>query len=387
MVKTKLIRIKNIKSKLISGKFGDQKYYGYGDKKIISLVKITLNNGNYGFGESLVGIYSPKLFELNLNYLSKYFVGKTISEGFEELKKLQYNKFFFYQGIIKSILSAIEIALISNHSQINKCTFADSIAKTFIKSSIKKENSVEIYASAGSIKSSLKNLKKDFIKAKDLKINRIKIRLDINRNYKKILDNVEKYFENYAVDLIANTFRRNNNFSKLNQFLTYIKNKRLLWLEEPTNIENIFEKSIFYGKSKINISIGENFTSYYDFLSLLNVKHIKYVNIDLSHCSISDIIKIIKYIQKNKINKKIILHCWGSIVNLNASLELASLFKKEILMVEFPITKFELNDFFVMNAKINNSKFYLKNDLKIIENFYDKNLKYKKKEKDKFKFE
>ena len=185
MVKTKLIRIKNIKSKLISGKFGDQKYYGYGDKKIISLVKITLNNGNYGYGESLVGIYSPKLFELNLNYLSKYFIGKTISEGFEELKKLQYNKFFFYQGIIKSILSAIEIALISNHSQINKCSFADSIVKTFIKSHIKKENSVEIYASAGSIKSSLKNLKKDFIKAKELKINRIKIRLDINRNYKK----------------------------------------------------------------------------------------------------------------------------------------------------------------------------------------------------------
>ena len=82
-----------------------------------------------------------------------------------------------------------------------------------------------------------------------------------------------------------------------------------MWLEEPINIENIFEKSIFYGKSKINISIGENFTSYYDFLSLLNVKHLKYVNIDLSHCSISDIIKIIKYI-KNKINKKIILHCW-----------------------------------------------------------------------------
>ena len=47
-------------------------------------------------------------------------------------------------------------------------------------------------------------------------------------------------------------------------------------------------------------------------------------------------------------------------------------------MVEFPITKFELNDFFVMNARINDSKFYLKMILKIIENFYDKNLKYKK---------
>ena len=73
MVKTKLIKIVNIKSKIIQGKFGDGRYYGYTDKKLISLVKITLNNKQFGFGESLVGIYSPKLFQVNVDYLSNYF--------------------------------------------------------------------------------------------------------------------------------------------------------------------------------------------------------------------------------------------------------------------------------------------------------------------------
>ena len=69
MVKTKLIKIINIKTKIIQGKFGNGKYFGYKDNKIISLVKFKTNTGIYGFGESLVGIYSPELFrEMSITY-------------------------------------------------------------------------------------------------------------------------------------------------------------------------------------------------------------------------------------------------------------------------------------------------------------------------------
>ena len=82
--------------------------------------------------------------------------------------------------------------------------------------------------------------------------------------------------------------------------------------------------------------VVENFTAYYDYLMLLKLRYIKFLNVDVSHCSISDLIKLILSIRKNKIKKKIILHCWGSIINLNASIKVASLFKNEIYMVEFP---------------------------------------------------
>jgi len=386
MVKTKLIKIVNIKSKIIQGKFGDGRYYGYTDKKLISLVKITLNNKQFGFGESLVGIYSPKLFQVNVDYLSKYFVGKNIDEAFIELKKLQDNKFFFNQGILKSILSSLEIALISCKSKNDVCSFAETVNKIYLKSKFKKSKFVEIYASAGSIKSSIKNLINDFKFAKSLNINRVKIRLNLNKDFSKIIRTIKNYTDNYAIDLIANTFKPNNNKKKLIQFLRLANKNKFLWLEEPVGVESIGDSKFLSKYNNIFVSYGENFTAYYDYLMLLKLRYIKFINVDVSHCSISDLIKLILFIRKNKIKKKIILHCWGSIINLNASIEVASLFKNEIYMVEFPITKFELNDFYISSVKIKNSRVKTENYLTNVENKYNKLKINKISEKNKFRF-
>ena len=58
-------KVKSITSKILFGNFGNGKYYGYKNKKIISLVEIKLSNNLSGFGESLVGIYSPNLYKKN----------------------------------------------------------------------------------------------------------------------------------------------------------------------------------------------------------------------------------------------------------------------------------------------------------------------------------
>ena len=64
----KNIKIKKIDSIILAGSFGNQKYYGYNNKKkIVSLVKIVTNSGHYGYGESLAGIYDPKIFNQNFN--------------------------------------------------------------------------------------------------------------------------------------------------------------------------------------------------------------------------------------------------------------------------------------------------------------------------------
>lgn len=387
MVKKNKITIQKIETKILKGKFGDGKYFGYGDNKIISLVKITLSNKVFGFGESLVGIYSPKLFDCNVSYLSSYFLNKTINESLLIIKNLQNNKFFFYQGLIKSILAAFEIAILSNYSKLNNCPISTSIGKLLLKKKINKSKYVNVYASAGSIKSSIKDLKSDFTRAKSLNFNKIKIRLNLNTNYKKKIIFTQKFFNNFAIDLIANTYKKNNNQKKLTSFLKFIQKRRILWLEEPINVEEITNKEHLKKFKRINVSYGENFTSYYDYLSLLEKKYIKFLNIDISHCSIGDIIKLILYIRKNKVKTRIILHCWGSLINLNTSIELASIFPKEIILVEFPITKFELNDFFIEEVTIKNSKVKSSNYLEQIENNYDKKINYNQKEKDKFRFD
>jgi len=89
----------------------------------------------------------------------------------------------------------------------------------------------------------------------------------------------------------------------------------------------------------------------------------------------------------NKIKKKIIFHCWGSLININTSLEVASILSKYVHMVELPITDFSLNNFYIDSLEIKNSKLKMKNRLEEIEKFYDK-IKIKNKlENNKFSFD
>ncbi len=244
-----------------------------------------------------------------------------------------------------------------------------------------------MYSSAGSIKSNINDLKKDIEKSKELGIERIKIRLDINKDYKKKISLLEKSVNQYAVDLISNTFVNNRNQKNLIKFLKYVKSNKIMWLEEVLNLEDLENISLLKKFNNKPFSYGENFTSYFDYINILKLPYIKYLNIDITHCTISDLKKIIEYIKKEKINKKIILHCWGSVINLNTSLEVASLFNKYIYMVEFPITKFSLNDFFVKKVTIKKSKLKMQNYLEEIENKYNSLDFASKSEKKRFSFD
>ena len=120
----KNIKIKKIDSIILTGSFGNQKYYGYNNKKkIVSLVKIVTNSGHYGYGESLAGIYNPKIFAQNLKILSPGFKDKNLLESLDHCIELQKNKFFLYQGILKSILASIEIGLLNLIAKIKNDTF------------------------------------------------------------------------------------------------------------------------------------------------------------------------------------------------------------------------------------------------------------------------
>ena len=99
------VKINSISSKILAGNFGKGKYFGYSKKKVISLVEIKSNRNKVGFGESLVGIYSPDLYEKNLKYLSKFFLNKNLKDALGICNQLQRNKFFYYSGLLKSILA------------------------------------------------------------------------------------------------------------------------------------------------------------------------------------------------------------------------------------------------------------------------------------------
>lgn len=384
----KNITIKKIDSVMLSGRFGDQKYYGYNNrKKVISLVKIQTNSGHYSYGESLAGTYSPEIYKKNLKILSLEFKNKKIFDCLKICNNLQKNKFFLYQGILKNILASIEMGLLHLISKIKKKSFSSTVNLIYFKNKFKENNYVDIYASAGSILSSDKELLKDIVTAKKLNINNIKVRLKTS-NFLKKLDILEKNSKNFSIDLIANTYEKNRDKNNLKKFLNALRKKKPLWLEEVVNVNDIENFHKLRKNYKYLYSYGENFNSYYDFINLIKFYKFDFINLDISHCTITDLCAIINFMNKNNIKKKIIFHCWGGVVNLHTSLELASLLNKFVYMVEFPTTNFTLNNNFIRKSNINDSKYYFGKNRKNINDIYDKfSKKNKSLKKSIFKFD
>ena len=375
----KIEKIISINSKILAGSFGKGKYFGYKKKKLISIVEIKAENNLIGYGESLVGTYSPSLYELNLNYLKKFFLKKNFYESLKVIKDLQTNKFFYNSGVLKSILASIEVAIINLIAFKKKEFLAQSINRIYCSSRFKIKNFIKVYSSAGSIRSNLNDLNKDINKSLFLGIDIIKIRLDTSKDYKKKILLLNNKKIRFSIDLISNTFEKNRNQKNLTNFLNYIKFNKPLWIEEILNVNDLhFFFKIKKELKKINFSYGENFNSFFDFCNLAKFYKFEYLNIDVCHVTIFEIIEIIKFIKKEKLKTKIILHCWGGIINLHTSLELASIFNKEIAMVELPIVDFTLNNNYIKNIKILDSNVDLSSvDRKNINKYYQNQMKKK----------
>ena len=154
----------------------------------------------------MVGIYSPKLFEINLNYVSKFLLGKNINQSLKTLDTFQVNKFFFSSGLIKSVISSIQLGIFNLVSNIYNENLSQSLNRIYFSNKNEISKKIPIYSSAGSIKANLDDLKKDIEKAKKLKIKNFKIRIDLNSNYQKKILLLKKNDFGFAVDLIANTY-------------------------------------------------------------------------------------------------------------------------------------------------------------------------------------
>ena len=357
----KTLKITSINTIIQRGTFGSGKYYGYNNFKVIGLVRIKTNKKIDGVGESLVGVYSPNLLKINLNFVSNLIINKNIKQTFDILNNLQKNKFFFDSGILKSIIASIEMALFDIMAQSEKQSLRKLFSVHFKEKNFK--NNIPVYASAGSILGSLKDLKKEISISKKKGFNLFKARISLlNSNYFTKIKILKDEIKNFSIDLISNTYEKNSNLKLIQKFLEYLKKYNPVWIEEilSKNDLHYFKK---IRKNNLSFSYGENFNSLNDFVNLINFYKFHYINPDISHFTISDFYHLINYMRKNNLKKKIIMHCWGGNINLYNSLSLASVFEKYIKLVEFPVTDFSLNNLFLKNANITNSNYYFENNI------------------------
>lgn len=365
------LKINQIISFTQKSKFGKGNYFGYSNKKYLGIIKINTNKKISGFGETLVGVYSPRLFQINISYISKFIKGKNLNNALKELINLRRNKFFFDNGVLKSIISGIEIAIFDILAQVNKINHG-KLLKVYFQKNNRIKNEIKIYGSAGSINCNLRELQKDIINAKKIGISTFKARVATNKTFSNKINLLQNEINSFAIDLIANTYKKNENLTKLNYFLKFIRKTKPIWVEEILNTNSLyhFKNLKKYG---LKFSYGENYNSLSDFISLIEYYKFNYINPDLSHLSTFDFFSLCKFFDQKNYKNKTIIHCWGGAINFVYSLSVAQAFNQHIKFVEFPLTESNFMNKVLQNIHVSSSICSINDEIKSFEKIIDIN--------------
>ncbi len=330
-----MIKVEKIKSYKFSSKYGNNKVFGQ-PKAVRSLVivEIKLSNGIRGYGESYQSAYVPEIVDFIIKEISENFEKISISSAIKNIKNFRI-PFVSQNGVFKSTLSSIEIALIDAKSKSLGLTFY----KYLNKFSLKKK--VPTYASGGSVIFKKKHLDKDLQNIKKngfvnykMRIGYLSFKKDIERiNF--VIKNLKK--KSLMIDAIMGTLNK----WKLNEAkkrVKYLNKYKLLWLEEPLPAERMHDYKILKKLSKNPVAIGESFTNFYEFENVIKNDLCDIVQPDITQVGIFDAIKIVKLAKKYK--KKVALHVWGSPISLMSNLHFALAYK-EVDIIEFPLVSLE----------------------------------------------
>ena len=147
----KITKIETIK---ISTSYGDGNVFGQPKSvRTMVFIKILTNSRITGIGETYSGIYVPETIETIVNFLSKNLINENPLEKNLVLEKLNI-PFVGNNGLIKSVISAIEIALVDISSKYLKIPMYKFLNKNYKKR-------IKVYASGGSVIFTPDQIKKD----------------------------------------------------------------------------------------------------------------------------------------------------------------------------------------------------------------------------------
>jgi len=197
------------------------------------------------------------------------------------------------------------------------------------------------YASGGSVIYNEKEIIADAKIAKD-KFNFYKMRVGY-QNLTKDLNRIKAAVkimgeDKVMIDAIMGTLNKWTH-KDLTKILPELDKINLKWIEEPIHPSNYIDYQLIKKKSKNKIAIGEAYTSFQEFKTIIENNCCDIIQPDVTQCGIIDTIKICKYAKKKK--KKIALHVWGSPLSLIINLHFALAFR-EVDFIEFPLVRLKI---------------------------------------------
>lgn len=345
-------KVKKIIGFTLSSPYGDGNVYGQPKGvKSLSFIEVKSESGLSGFGETYSGIYAPALVPHIVEYLSSYINGQSLS-SLDFLDKLNNIPFIGQSGIIQSVISGIELAILDLIGKIqNKPVYQ------LFDANINK--SIKCYYSGGSVVFSEREIEEDITKMKKLGFNAFKMRVGLqewNEDIKRVkrASDVLKS-DKLMVDAIMGTLEDkwliDNALSKIKDLEKY----NLEWIEEPLNPSDLRGYANLCKYSKIPVAMGEAYSGQTHFEVIKSIKCADIIQVDATHSM--GFRKLLEFSNSTFQNKA--THVWGSTLSFYANATLAVL-SKNIDIHEFPSVEFQIsNDIIKEKVNISNSNLFI----------------------------
>lgn len=323
----------------LSSPYGDGYSFGQplGVKSVV-ILRLWLDDGTYGLGETYSGIYLPEVISPIIEAIKYAIIGKSISDD-TIVSSIFQIPFVGHSGIIKSIAGAIDISIWDVRGKILQKPTHQLLAKDY-------RNSLQVYASSGSAIMSETQIKKDVQQIMNLGFKSYKMRIGY-QDWGIDLERVRAAREeldtmNLMLDAIMGTLRPPWSLETARMKITQLYKYNIYWLEEPLYPDDIHSLSILRRESSIPLAAGEAYSSKSQFDYILDVKAVDYLQVDATHSGgISECLNILE--ESKKRNIKQTLHVWGSSVAIASNAHIAAA-NKDVLFLEIPMVNLDISD-------------------------------------------
>jgi D-galactarolactone cycloisomerase len=289
--------------------------WNYSERNIC-IVKITCDDGTYGWGEG----YGPaKIVESGINFFKNLIIGENpINSDLIWSKLYRKSLDFARRGVLVASISAIDIAVWDIKGKLLNLSVSELLGGA-------QREKITPYAT-GMYFTDKKNPTKDYkIEAeKYLKKGFKAIKMKVGLGIKEDVDNV-KYLRSIIGNDIKLMIDSNHAYSytealelsrKLEQF-------DISWFEEPVSPEFYEQYSELRSKSKIPIAGGECEYLRFGFNQLIKNKSVDIIQPDICACGgLTEAKRISAISTANGIN--IVPHTWGSSIGLHVALHFIS---------------------------------------------------------------
>ena len=298
------------------------------------------SNGHTGWGEAYAGVYAPELIAPTIKFLSNLVVGRPLSEFNQILDDISRIPFIGRNGLIRSIASAIDIALLDVAGKIlDKPLYALLGGEDF--------DSPPVYASGGSaictpddIPGEIEGYLKSGHTSYKMRVGYQPWATDIERV--KIARDTLQSGQDLMIDAIMGTLTPPWSSEIAISRAADLKEYNPCWLEEPVHPEDVNGLARTRASSQVPIAAGEAYSSLHEYQELREAEAVDIIQFDATHSGgIRSCLTIADRFAKEEIPAAV--HVWGSAVASAANMHLAFAIP-HLYYLEKPMVSLELSD-------------------------------------------